>query len=252
MVEGKFRQQGRLLVLGAILLVVAVVTTQGKEKETKLETVDSGSFAVYSSGQRVATETFSITRNQEGSIVSSRFKSTQGENTAEQASELELTPAVEIRRYEWKEVSPGKMQAVVTPAEPFLSERYSVGPDDKSQTQNFLLPTTTAILDDYFFIHREVLAWKFLATGCRKEGGPLQCPLNQKILFGTLNPHERSSMSVSVQFNGKEKLNLRGGQQEYSRFLLSSEMGDWVFWLDDAFKMVRLKDNGGGTEVVRD
>ena len=252
MVEGKLSHVAKLLLLCAILIFVPLARAKGKQKEPKLEMVDSGSFAVYSSGQRVATETFSITRSQEGSVVSSKFKSAQGDNTAEQSSELELTPSVEIRRYEWKELSPEKMEAVVIPAEPFLTERYSVGPEDKLQTQNFLLPTSTAILDDYFFIHREVLAWKFLATVCRKENGPVQCPLNQKVLFGTLNPHERSSMPVSVQFTGKEKLTMRGAQQEYSRFLLSSEMGDWVFWLDDAFKLVRLKDNSGGTEVVRD
>lgn len=251
MVVPKPSHKVALLVLGATLIFVLPVNAKGKQKEVKPEMVDSGSFAVYSSGQRVATETFSITQGQEGSTVSSKFKSTQGEQTAEQSSELELTPSVEIRRYQWKELSPEKMEAVVTPADPFLTERYSVGPVDKAHTQNFLLPTSTAILDDYFFIHREVLAWKFLATACRKENGPVQCPLNQKILFGTLNPHERSSMSVSVQFTGKEKLTIRGIQQEYSRFLLSSEMGDWVFWLDDAFKLVRLKDSGG-TEVVRD
>jgi len=239
------------LVVGTSLLFVLAASGKEKPKESKAEMVDSGSFAVYTSGQRVATETFSITQGQDGSVVSSTFKSTQGQNTAEQSSELELTTTVEIRRYAWKELSPEKMEAVVTPAEPFLTERYSVGATDKLQTQNFLLPTSTVILDDYFFIHREVLAWKFLATACRKDNGPPQCPLNQKILFGTLNPHERSSMSVSVQFTGKEKLTIRGAQQEYSRFLLSSEMGDWEFWLDNGLKLVRLKDSAG-TEVVRD
>src|SRR5262249_37909461 len=152
------------LVVGTSLLFVLPARGKEKQKEAKADMVDSGSFAVYSSGQRAATETFSITQGQDGSVVSSTFKSTQGQNTGEQSSELELTPTVEIRRYAWKELSPEKMEAIVTPADPFLTERYSVGGENKSQTQNFLLPTSTVILDDYFFIHREVLAWKFLAT----------------------------------------------------------------------------------------
>ena len=240
------------LVLGVGLLWVLSSAAKDKPKEVKGETVDSGSFAVYTQGgHRVATETFSIKQGPEGSIVSSEFKSTQGEQTAEQTSELDLTPAVEIRRYEWKELSPEKLVATVTPNDPFLIERFSVGSDNKLQEQNFLLPTSTAILDDYFFIQREVLAWKYLATACRKQNGPLQCPMKQKMQFGTLNPHARSSMSVAVQFTGREKLNIRGAEREYSRFLLTSETGEWAFWLDDQFKLVRLLDSGG-TEVLRD
>ena len=70
------------LVLGIGLLWVATSGAKEKAKETKGETVDSGSFAVYTAGRRVATETFSIKKGPEGSIISSEFKSTQGEQTA--------------------------------------------------------------------------------------------------------------------------------------------------------------------------
>jgi hypothetical protein len=33
--------------------------------------------------------------------------------------------------------------------------------------------------------------------------------------------------------------------------MLTSDMGDWAFWLDDKQKIVRLL-NDSGTEVVRD
>ncbi|HZP18459.1 MAG TPA: hypothetical protein VFB00_10860, partial [Terriglobales bacterium] len=146
---------------------------------------------------------------------------------------------------------PEKVEATVTPADPFLIERYTVGPDQKLHDQNFLLPTSTAILDDYFFIQREVLAWKYLAMACKRDRGPVQCPVKQKVQFGTLNPHARSSMPVSIEFAGKEKLNVQGKESELSRFNLKAETGDWAFWLDDQFKLVRLLDEGG-TEVVRD
>ena len=37
----------------------------------------------------------------------------------------------------------------------------------KPAEQPFLMPSTTAILDNNFFVHREVLAWRYL--GCRLQ-----------------------------------------------------------------------------------
>lgn len=213
--------------------------------------MDSGSFGVFNSSHRVATETFSIKQGAEGSVVSSEFKSEQGEQKAQQTSELQLTPSVELRQYAWKELLPEKTEATVSPNDTFLIERFGAGSSDKQHEQNFLLPASTSILDDYFFIQREVLAWKYLATACRQEKGGLGCPLNQKVQFGTLNPHARSSMPVSIEFTGREKLTIRGSEHDLNRFILRSESGDWAFWLDDQFKLVRLLAEGG-VEVVRD
>lgn len=221
-----------------------------KTKDTG-RSVDSGSFGVFSGGHRVATETFSIYQGPEGSVVSSQFKSAQGEQNAEQSSELQLTASAELRSYEWKETNPEKTSATVAPSDAFLIEKYTVGPQGKEQSQNFLLPASTAILDDYFFIQREVLAWKYLATACKKQQGPLQCPMNQKMQFGALNPHARSSMSVTIEFSGKQKITVHGAERELAHFVLRSDTGDWAFWLDDQFKLVRLLDDSG-TEVVRD
>ncbi len=222
-----------------------------KEKESA-ETVDSGSFGVYASGRRVATETFSIKKGSAGTLVSSEFKSEQGEQKALQSSELDLTPSVELRHYQWKELIPEKTQATVAPSDTFLIERFGDGTGDKEHEQNFLLPSSTTILDDYFFIQREILAWKYLASACRLKKAALQCPLNQKTQFGSLNPHARSSMSISIEFAGRDKFNIHGTERDLLRFMLRSETEDWAFWLDDhdKFKLVRLLTDG--TEVVRD
>ena len=231
------------------LCVHGFAKEKDKAKQPGAEVVDSGAFGVYTSGARVATETFSVQKTAEGSIISSQFKSAQGEHSADQTSELELTPSAELRRYEWKETTPEKMTATVTPNDAFLIERITT--DNKTNDQNFLLPASTAILDDYFFVQREVLAWRYLASACKKDNGPLSCLLHQKTQFGVLNPHARSSMSVAIEFAGREKLTLHGAERELSKFLLSSETGDWTFWLDDQFKLVRLA-NDSGTEIVRD
>jgi hypothetical protein len=236
-------------VLAACIFALINTPARAKEKEASEKTVDSGSFGVYNGEHRVATETFSIGQGPQGSVVTSEFKSEQGEQKAEQSSRLELTPSVDLRQYTWKESLPGKNQATVTPNDTFLIERFSVG--DKQNEQNFLLPASTTILDDYFFIQREILAWKYLHTACRTEKGTFGCPRGQKVQFGTLNPHERSSMAVSIEFGGKEKVTIRGKEQELNRFLLRAETGDWAFWLDDQFKLLRLRGEDG-TEVIRD
>jgi hypothetical protein len=237
------------LCLGVLLPLLA--WSKDKAKEDSATLVDSGTFGVFAGGQRVATETFSIKQSPQGSTISSQFKSAQGEQNAEQSSLLQLTPAGDLHSYEWKELSPGKTVASVTPDENFLIEQFSDAPNAKPHDQNFLLPPSTAILDDYVFVQREVLAWKYLAIACHHQQGPVQCPLNQKTQFGTLNPHERSSMPVSIEFAGRDKVNIHSNQRDLSRFLLNSENGNWAFWLDDDFKMVRLL-NDGGTEIVRD
>jgi hypothetical protein len=242
----------KALVFGALsLLLIPVASAAPKEKESKADSVDSGSFGIFMSGRRVATETFSIQQNGNGSVVSSEFKSAPGVDQADQSSELQLTASGDLRKYEWKETSPQKLQSVVLPNEDFLTQRTTMN-DDKPIEQPFLLPVSTVVLDDYFFIQREVLLWKYLATGCRQQKGRLECPVGQRTQYGTLDPHAHSSMSVSVEFTGREKAMIHGAEQELNRFELKSETGDWSLWLDDHFKLMRIVIASEHTEVVRD
>jgi hypothetical protein len=245
-----------LRALGVLWLLMISVALAGtgkeKDKEPADHIVDSGSFGVFMNGHRVATETFSVQQTNSGSVATSEFKTEAGADKAVQSSELRLNASGDIVKYEWKEVSPGQGQAVVLPNENFLIERSHNNPQDKQDEHPFLLPVSTSILDDYFFIHREILAWKFLATGCRQDKGQVQCPVSQRTQFGALNPHQRSSMPVSMEFSGREKVPVHGVERELNRFTLKSEGGDWVLWLDDQFKVVRILVASDNTEVVRD
>lgn len=239
--------------LAGILLAPIMASAGEKEKPKSSEQmVDSGSFGVFMNGRRVATETFSVQQTANGSVVSSQFKTDDATNKAAQSSELQLTPGADIRKYEWKELSPGKAQATVAPNNDFLMEHISAGPDDKPVEQPFLLPASTSILDDYFFIHREILIWRYLATACKQEKGAIQCPANQKTQFGTMNPHQRSSVPLSLEFTGRDKVTIRGGERELNKFVLRSEGGDWTMWVDDQFKLQRILITSDATEVVRD
>lgn len=240
----------RIFALGALALGLSVLAAAGEGPSEKM--VDSGSFGVFMNGRRVATETFSIQQTSSGSVATSEFKTEGGTDNADQSSELQLTPAGDIRKYEWKEISPGKAHAVVTPNESFLIERSSDSANGKPQEQPFLMPASTSVLDDYFFVHREILAWRYLGSSCKQENGQVKCPANQRAQFGTLNPHARSSMQVSMEFVGREKVTVRGTERELNRFNLKGDGGDWAMWLDDQFKLVRILIASDNTEVVRD
>jgi len=236
----------RLYLLALILALPAAVSAGSKETEGKK--VDSGSFGVFMAGRRMGTETFSITQNANGSVIQSEFKTEGVANQAAQSSEMQLTATGEIRRYDWKELSPGKAQAGILPNDQFLMQKWSANPDEKPQEQPYLLPSSTSILDDYFFVHRELLVWKYLALACPK-GKAEPC---QRMQFGTLNPHQRSSAPVSMEFLGRQKTTVRGTEQSLFKVELKSDAGAWELWLDDQFKVIRIQVPTENTEVVRD
>lgn len=222
-----------------------------KEKAHEGKSIDSGSFGVFQNGHRVGTETFSIYQVSGGSVIHSEFKT---ENTPPdvQTSDMELTDKGEIRRYEWKELSPGSAHSVVLPNADFLNQKWTAAAGEKEHEKPYLLPASTSILDDYFFVHREVLAWKFLGMVCKQDKGQLQCPVKSRTPFGILDPHQQSSASVSAEYLGREKVNLKSGPQDLIKLELKNDAGTWQLWLDDQFKVMRISIVGENTIVDRD
>jgi len=242
-----------ILRVGTIGILLPMALWAGdKDKKDVGQMVDSGSLGVFINGHRIATETFSIQQSPSGSLISSQFKTEEGVDKAAQTSDLQLTPGGDIRKYEWKELSPGKAQATVAPSNDYLMEHITGAPSEKPEEQPFLLPASTSILDDYVFIHREVLIWRYLATTCKQEKGVVQCPANQKTQFGAMNPHQRTSLPLTVEFAGRDKVSIRGAEKEMNKFLLKSEGADWAMWLDDQFKLQRILIASENTEIVRD
>jgi hypothetical protein len=247
-------QFSKIVRLAVVVALMAPLISSAVDKnDTSGQMVDSGALGVFLNGKRIATETFTIQQSATGSVISSQFKTDEGvADKAAQSSELQLAPNGDIRKYEWKEVAPGKAQATVAPSNEYLMEHISGSGSEKPEDQPFMLPASTSVLDDYVFIHREVLIWRYLATACKREKGAVQCPANQKTQFGAINPHQRSSLPLSVEFQGRDKVGIRGTEQELNKFVLHSEGGDWVMWLDDQFKLQRILVAADSTEVVRD
>jgi len=236
---------------GTLALHAAPLGNKGKEKEPEGRRIDSGSFGVFMRGQRVGTETFSIYQGGNGSVTTSEFKTENAPNAAVQESEMHLTGDGAIRRYEWKEVSPEKAESTVLPNDQFLTQKSKIGPDGKEQEQPYLLSPATSILDDYFFVHRELLAWKVLGATCKQESNQMKC-LRQRAQFGTLNPHQHSSAPLTAEYMGREKVVFKGTPQDLHKIQFKSETGTWYLWLNDQFMVQRMVIEGENTEVVRD
>lgn len=246
-----------LLLVGILLLASPLVASKQKDKKEKKEkdhakagsqVVDEGSFGVFVSGRRVATETFTVKQLPDGSVTTSEIKM-EGSNE-HQTSTLELTPAGDLVRYEWKE-SGGmeKGETTVMPSQQFLTQQIKLG--DKTSEQPYLMPSSTSILDDYFFSQRELLLWKYIGSSCRPVAGQKGCQL-EKGQFGFVVPRQRLSGMATINYIGREMVSLHGVPKELSKFSMTSEFGDWVLWLDDSQKLVRVILPGESTEVIRD
>ena len=221
-----------------------------KDKPAPNQVIDSGSFGGFIRGQRVATETFHIEQQSGESIVKSQLKEAAGGDSTSQKSELDMTSGGELLRYEWSQTSGASLS--VAPDNDFLKERISTSPTAKAAEQAFLLPSATPILDNNFFIHREILAWKYLAVApCKDESGHRQC---QPADFGALVPQDHTSMSVRMELIGKEKITIRGAERELLRLNLTGEDLQWALWLDDNdhFKLIRVAIPADNTVVDRD
>jgi hypothetical protein len=242
------------LILACALASVLLATAADKKDKAKpapMQTVDAGSFGVFINGQRVATETFKIEQQAGASTIKSQLKATSASDTANQKSELDMTANGELLRYEWSQASGSSLS--VAPNSDVLIERMTASGTGKPAEQPFLMPRTTAILDNNFFVHREVLAWRYLAADCSPEGGNLKCQQGPSP-FGVIVPQDHISISVRMELVGKEKITIRGAERELLRLNLSGEDFAWALWVDDhdQFKLIRVAIPADNTEVVRD
>src|SRR5579864_5040927 len=191
-------------------LVIATIPLAFAAKIPNSQVVDSGSFGVYVKGQRVATETFKIEQNAGGSTIRSELKAHDG---ATQRSEMELTTRGDIVRYGWQQVQPTRAEVNVVPKDEFLNETISGGPNDKTFTVPHLLPLSTPIMDDNFFLHRELLMWRYLASDCTPKAEGMSCSAAPQ-KFGVLIPAQHAAETVIIDFKDKEKISVKGKETE--------------------------------------
>ena len=236
---------GLLLALFVVACSYSWASKKPESAKSGAQTVDAGSFGIFKAGRRLATETFRIEQASDSSTTTSEIKLEDG--TSNQTSELLLSPRGELRKYLWREAKPEQAETTLTPGDEVLMEHIVDG-GQKPHDVPFLIPPSTNVLDDYFFVHREILLWKYIASSCASLA---DCKLS-KSTVGVINPHQQSSYSVDVEYVGQENIAVRGAQQKLRRFNLKSEDGEWSLWIDDQMKLVKISIVGDDTEVVRD
>ena len=243
-----------VLILCASLPLLAAHSKDDKKEKAKGQMVDSGSFGIIVKGQRVVTESFTIQQQNDISVIKSQLKEA-GSSAVAQKSDLEITSTGELVRYEWSQSAESTPAGslIVMPNNDFLIEKITPAGSTKPAEQPFLMPSTSMILDNNFFVQREVLAWRYLAADCKSETGNLKCQQGP-VEFGVLVPQDRTSMRVRMELTGKEKVNIHGTERELLRLDLSGENFQWNLWVDDhdQFKLMRVAIPADDTEVVRD
>lgn len=243
--------RARLVAIAVLASTVTVYAADKKDKPKPVgaQQVDAGSFGVFVRGQRVVTENFTVQQENGVNVVKSQLQET-GSSASGQRSDLEMTGSGELLRYEWTD---GAGSLLVTPKNEFLLEKITTSVSTKAAEQPFLMPNTSAILDNNFFVHREVLAWRYLATNCKTEAGAQKCQKDPAD-FGVLVPQDRTSMRVRMELVGREKVMIRGTERELLRLNLKGEEFTWALWVDDQdqFKLMRVLIADANTEVVRD
>jgi hypothetical protein len=245
------------LLLAASLPAVADKSGFSKDdkKDNKAKTgsqvIDSGTFGVFKKGQRVINETFKVEQENGASVIKSQLKLTAANDLTSQDSDLEITPSGDLVRYTWSQNTGGSLS--VMPNNDFLMEKITAPGTTKAAEQSFLMPSSTAVLDNNFFIQREIFAWRYLAANCKSEGSGLKCQQGPAD-FGVLVPQDRNSLRVKMEVIGNEKVAIRGAQRDLLRVNLTGEDFQWSLWLDsqDHYKLIRVTIPADDMEVVRD
>lgn len=233
----------------------------GEKIDSKV--VDSGSFGIYVNGKRIGTETFKIEQRPDFHVATAEIKVDDGTVKAVQSAEMQVTPKGDLHSYVWRATAPAKEESSVVPSDQLLIE-HIVPADMKKMDVPHALSASTAILDDNFFSQREVLLWRYLATGCVMKDGGRMCGTSY---FVALVPRQHTSLSVTMSVVGSDKLPVKGGVREFTKVAL--QMGDpkqlivmngekdgtpgqWLLWVDEQYKIFKISVPDSNVEVIRD
>jgi hypothetical protein len=240
------------LIIIALLIMAAGVGAQDKDKGNNHKTnrvADSGSFGIFIQGKRVGTETFRIEEGTDVSAATSTLKVDDGTTKAEQTSEMRLDHSGNLRLYRWRSTAPTKEETVVEPNEDLLVE-HIVPADLKKMDLPHILPLSTSILDDNFFSHREILAWRFIATNCPPDkDGRRSCTPGD---FSILVPRQHLAGNARVELVGRNAIKVKGVEREMDELKVDTGGALWLIWIGEDLKVMKISIPSNGVEVIRD
>lgn len=241
-------------ILLAVLMFFAVLEMRtsfaGPKDKKGAQVVDAGVFDIFVNGKRVGTETFHIEQRTDVSVASSEIKVEDGGSKADQTSEMQVAPDGALKLYTWHSMAPQKEESVLEPKDQFLVEHLTSA-DQKKRDVPYILPPSTVILDDNFFSQREVLVWRYLAQGCMIKDGMRTCGPGH---FGTLAPRQHAPGHAVMEVMGRDKIAVKGVEQEVNKIKLDSDGVQWLLWVEDnyPYKVLRMTIPSENIEIVRE
>jgi hypothetical protein len=251
----------KTILLGAVLCAAPCLWASDKDKSTPgTKVVDSGSFGIYIQGTRIGTESFKIEDHGEYSVSTAEIRIDDGKVKATQTAEMQLSPQGELRSYTWHATLPANEESSVEPKDSLLVE-HIIPADLKKVDVPHLLPLNTIILDDNFFSQRELLLWRYMKTFCDAQ---LAC---HQGTFAVLVPRQHASANATIELIGPDKVKVNGTVRELSKVSVSTgapkkmvvvngqqdaENGQWLLWVDEQLKIVKMTVLGTNIEIVRD
>ena len=235
----------------SFLVVLVAGQLSSQQRQNAAQMVDEGSFGIFMQGKRIGTERFQIQQTNDVGILTASITVDDGKNRAEQHSEMQITANGALRRYTWSSTLPQAEQSVVEPANGFLTEHDTTA-DLKKHDMPYILPPSTVILDDSFFSHRELLVWRYFATGCTPKGNQLDCGPSQ---FGILVPRQHTAGTATVELLGREKITLQSRQWELNKLKMNIDGVECWLWVsnpENHYRVMKISIPSAGAEVLRD
>jgi hypothetical protein len=239
----------RNCIVAACLLLASIAFASSKPADKNGTVIDEGAFGIFQNGQRYATETFVVRQYPGSSVTSAQLRSEKIVNTdIAQSSELTLHPDGTLQRYEWKQTVPPHNSATVEVKDQFLSMHYVA--DGKTVDRPFFLMPDVFVLDDYFFIAREILLWRYMTSSCKPRPGSDSCDL-ERARFAVLIPRRQISDQVFVEMKGYDDMPFNGRPQHLRHFVIEADGNEWHLWLDSNMKLLRISIPSNNTEILR-
>jgi hypothetical protein len=106
--------------------------------------------------------------------------------------------------------------------------------------------------------------WRYLATACVRQNNQLSCGPGS---YGILVPHQHAAFNATVELKGTDKVEVKSGvQRQLNKIVLKTvdpqrlvvmnsdkeADAEWVIWIDDQYKVIKISIPGSHVEVIRD